>query len=37
MGEALPDSTSPDIFNVKKKNFETFLTRIADDLAIEID
>ena len=37
MGEALPDADEPDVFNVKKKNFETFLTRIADDLGISVD
>ena len=35
MGEAIKDE-SEDVYKVKQKNFETFLTRIADDLEIEV-
>jgi aspartyl aminopeptidase len=37
MGEAIKDDNIPDVYNVKGKNFETFLTRIADDLGITVD
>ena len=37
MGEAIKDDNIPDVYNVKGKNFETFLTRVADDLGITVD
>ena len=37
MGEAIKDESVPDVYNIKAKNFETFLTRIADDLEITTD
>jgi len=38
MGEGIePFKDQPDTFNIEKKNFKTFLDRIANDLGIEID
>lgn len=37
MGEAVKDESVPDVYNIKSKNFETFLTRISDDLEISTD
>ena len=37
MGEAVADESTPDVFNIKSKNFETFLTKIADDLGISTE
>lgn len=36
MGEASP-ALDPDIYNVSKKNYSTFLAQVASDLEIETD
>lgn len=36
MGEASP-ALDPDIYNVSKKNYSTFIAQIASDLEIDAD
>lgn len=37
MGQAIKDESEPDVYNIRAKNFKTFLARIANDLKVSID